>query len=154
MPPAGDYKRRYDNDRGLNTGGMGAIAPYYLLSEHTLQTHVYPCIRRLVKGEKYTGFLYIGLMVSTPSSDSFTAPEWNVLEFNCRLGDPETQAVLSLYRNPTGIPPPVTSQPIPEPIQITPLSPPTSPQSHTTPTSPTSPSFRFFASSPNPYTPH
>ena len=66
MPPAGDYKRRYDNDRGLNTGGMGAIAPYYLLSEHTLQTHVYPCIRRLVKGEKYTGFLYIGLMVSTP----------------------------------------------------------------------------------------
>lgn len=91
MAPARDHKRAYDNDRGPNTGGMGAystdaILPRSLEDEIT-RTIVRPTLDGLrAEGIPYRGFLYFGLML--------TAEGPKVLEFNCRLGDPETEAVL------------------------------------------------------------
>lgn len=88
-----DHKQVYDNDEGPNTGGMGAYAPAPLLpAEATgkiIETIVLPVINGLRKeGVRYSGVLYAGLMV--------TEDEAKVLEFNCRFGDPETQAILPL----------------------------------------------------------
>lgn len=91
MPPARDHKRAYDDDRGPNTGGMGAystdsILPPALESE-IVRTVVQPTLAGLrAEGIPYRGFLYFGLML--------TADGPKVLEYNCRLGDPETEAVL------------------------------------------------------------
>jgi phosphoribosylamine--glycine ligase len=91
MAPARDHKRAYDDDRGPNTGGMGAystdsILPASLESEIVRQV-VRPTLDGLRKeGISYRGFLYFGLML--------TADGPKVLEYNCRLGDPETEAVL------------------------------------------------------------
>lgn len=87
-----DYKRIGEGDIGANTGGMGAISPAPGISENRLPAlikEIYlPVIRELARrGIHYTGFLYAGVMV-TPDG------EVNVLEFNCRLGDPETQVLL------------------------------------------------------------
>ena len=99
MPPAGDYKRRFDGDRGSNTGGMGAVAPFETAwSSQKIERLIHPSIKKLVRSIGYRGFLYVGLMVQ-PDTDV-----WNVLEFNCRLGDPETQAVLALYTHPSSTP--------------------------------------------------
>lgn len=87
-----DHKRRFENEQGPNTGGMGAYSPVPQLNR-TIQQKidqriVAPVIRGLKKdGLAYCGFLYIGLMIS-PTGDPY------VLEFNVRLGDPETQALL------------------------------------------------------------
>lgn len=92
---AKDHKRLFDNDQGPNTGGMGVITPSSLIT-HELQQEVIdkviaPMINLL--NEKmpykpaYQGFLYAGLMIDK-------AKNINVLEFNCRLGDPETQPLL------------------------------------------------------------
>jgi phosphoribosylamine--glycine ligase len=91
MAPTRDYKRAYDGDRGPNTGGMGAYSTDDLLPgelEKTIvETIVRPTLSGLEKdGMPYRGFLYFGLML-TPQGPK-------VLEFNCRLGDPETQAIL------------------------------------------------------------
>jgi len=91
-----DYKRLYDGGEGPNTGGMGAVSPAPALTpeleERILGEIVAPTIRGM-KGEgcPYTGFLYLGLMVCDG------APL--LLEYNCRLGDPECQALLPRLRS-------------------------------------------------------
>ena len=86
-----DYKRVGDGDRGPNTGGMGSHSPAYVLTpalrEEILATVIRPTIAGMAaEGREYRGVLYAGLML--------TADGPKVLEFNCRLGDPETQSVL------------------------------------------------------------
>lgn len=91
--PARDYKRALDGDAGPNTGGMGAVASRRLISEDLLQQIeleiVCPTVSSLAKeGLPYRGFLYFGLML-TPDGPK-------VIEYNCRFGDPECQAVMPL----------------------------------------------------------
>jgi phosphoribosylamine--glycine ligase len=86
-----DYKRVGDADRGPNTGGMGSHSPAFALSpalrEQILDTVIRPAIGGMAaEGREYRGILYAGLML--------TGDGPKVLEFNCRLGDPETQSVL------------------------------------------------------------
>lgn len=88
---AQDFKRAHDEDKGPNTGGMGAICPATIFHAETLKgivrEIVHPTISGLAAdGRKYQGILYCGLMV--------TAEGPKVLEFNVRLGDPEAQAIL------------------------------------------------------------
>lgn len=87
-----DHKRRDEGDLGPNTGGMGAYSPVAwvdsTLEEKILNTVIQPTLKALAKeNTPYCGFLYAGLMIS-PQGDI------HVLEFNCRLGDPETQALI------------------------------------------------------------
>lgn len=96
--PAQDHKRIGSGDMGENTGGMGAYAPAPLvtpaLMERIQQEILQPTVEALRQnGIDYRGILYAGLMIS---------PEGNptVLEFNCRFGDPETQAILPLLETP------------------------------------------------------
>ena len=86
-----DYKRAGDGDEGPNTGGMGAHSPALVIPPGTsrliLDTIVRPTIEGMAaEGREYRGVLYVGLMMTT------AGPQ--VLEFNCRFGDPETQAIL------------------------------------------------------------
>ena len=90
LVPTRDYKRVFDGNEGPNTGGMGAYSTDELLPmplrEEILSKIVGPTLRGLAAdGIRYQGFLYIGLML-TPTGAK-------VLEFNCRLGDPEAQAI-------------------------------------------------------------
>lgn len=87
-----DHKRRDDHDLGPNTGGMGAFSPARqitpLLETRVIHDIVRPLLKGLAaQGIHYCGFLYVGLMIS-PAGDPF------VLEFNCRLGDPETEPLM------------------------------------------------------------
>ena len=96
--PAQDHKRIGEGDTGLNTGGMGAYAPAPIATPELLarvQTEILePTVTALrQRGINYCGVLYAGLMV-TPEGDP------KVLEYNCRFGDPETQAVLPLLETP------------------------------------------------------
>jgi phosphoribosylamine---glycine ligase len=91
MAPARDHKRAYDNDGGPNTGGMGAYSTDDILPaalERTIiETIVRPTLEGIAaEGMAYRGFLYFGLIL--------TAEGPRVLEYNCRLGDPETEAVV------------------------------------------------------------
>ena len=91
-----DHKRAKDNDEGLNTGGMGTIAPnpYYTedIAEICKNTIFLPTINAMNKeGRKFKGCLYFGLML-TPKGPK-------VIEYNCRFGDPETQVVLPLLES-------------------------------------------------------
>ena len=90
LAPAQDFKRAYDDDMGPNTGGMGAYSPVPLpgLDPHELVELVHePVLRTLAEHDApFVGLLYAGLMI--------TADGPHVLEFNCRFGDPETQAIL------------------------------------------------------------
>ncbi|MDF3039777.1 MAG: purD [Thermomicrobiales bacterium] len=93
LPPARDYKRLKDGNRGPNTGGMGSYAPVNDLSAGLLrevrESILEPTVAGLrAEGRPYRGALYAGLML-TPSGPS-------VLEFNCRFGDPETQVIVPL----------------------------------------------------------
>lgn len=90
LVPTRDHKRVFDGDLGPNTGGMGAYSTDDLLPDSLRRTIVAsivePTLRGLsADGIQYQGFLYVGLML-TPEGPK-------VLEFNCRLGDPETQAI-------------------------------------------------------------
>jgi phosphoribosylamine--glycine ligase len=90
LPIAKDYKRRNDNQSGPNTGGMGAMAPVNLSEKLLVQVRnaFDKTLKKLVeKGTPYRGFLFAGFMVDKNQ-------EAHLLEFNCRLGDPETQVVL------------------------------------------------------------
>ena len=92
LVPTRDHKRAFDGNQGPNTGGMGAYSADELLPaelQHTIEkTIVEPTMRGLAAdGIPYQGFLYVGLMLTK------IGPK--VLEFNCRLGDPETQAILA-----------------------------------------------------------
>ncbi len=87
-----DHKTRDDGDKGPNTGGMGAYSPAPLvtpeLEERIMREVIYPTLAGLRKENRpYKGFLYAGLMINKNN-------EPKVLEFNCRLGDPETQPIL------------------------------------------------------------
>jgi len=93
MASAKDHKRAYDGDSGPNTGGMGAISPnpHYVENENTadicMRTIFEPTVKAMAtEGRPFVGVLYFGLML-TPEGPY-------VIEYNCRFGDPETQAVL------------------------------------------------------------
>jgi phosphoribosylamine--glycine ligase len=92
LVPTRDHKRAFDNDEGPNTGGMGAysideLLPHALRKEITTSI-VEPTLQGLSSdGIAYQGFLYFGLMLTSAGP--------KVLEYNCRLGDPETQAILA-----------------------------------------------------------
>jgi phosphoribosylamine--glycine ligase/phosphoribosylformylglycinamidine cyclo-ligase len=93
MPPAQDHKRLLNGDAGPNTGGMGAYAPAPVcppaLVEQAVQTILQPALDGLrEEGMPFVGVLYAGLMLTSHGP--------RVLEFNCRFGDPETQAILPL----------------------------------------------------------
>jgi phosphoribosylamine---glycine ligase len=92
LPTAKDYKRIGEGDQGPNTGGMGAISPWPEESPEFMhrvtQEILEPVLRGMkAEGHPYTGFLYIGLMVDKKGNPL-------VIEFNARMGDPETQAVM------------------------------------------------------------
>lgn len=96
LPTSQDHKRLLDNDEGPNTGGMGAYSPAPLVNEalrKKIEERIIAPILRTMKeeGHPYIGFLYAGLMISQG--------EPYVLEFNCRLGDPEAQAILPRIEN-------------------------------------------------------
>ncbi len=91
-----DHKRIFDNDEGPNTGGMGAYAPTPHISPARMnqikKEIMEPTIKGLaLEGRPYKGVLYAGLMMTTDGP--------KVLEYNCRFGDPETQAVLPLAKS-------------------------------------------------------
>ncbi|MEN8181217.1 MAG: phosphoribosylamine--glycine ligase [Myxococcota bacterium] len=92
LAAAQDSKRIFDGDRGENTGGMGAYSPTPALGEpgekRVLEEIVYPVIRGMkAEGAPYTGVLYVGLMIGPKG-------ELDVIEFNVRFGDPETQPLV------------------------------------------------------------
>jgi phosphoribosylamine---glycine ligase len=92
MATSQDHKRLLDHDQGPNTGGMGAYSPAPVITPQiharVMREVIAPVLKGMAaQGTPYTGFLYAGLMVS-PNG------EIKVLEFNCRMGDPETQPIL------------------------------------------------------------
>jgi phosphoribosylamine--glycine ligase len=92
-----DYKRLQNDDQGPNTGGMGAISPTPVVKDIPIERFVEEVFRPTVselskRGIRYRGFLYAGMMLS-PGSEA------SVLEFNCRLGDPETQVLLTRLKS-------------------------------------------------------
>lgn len=96
LPEAKDYKRIGEGDTGLNTGGMGAVSPVPFFDEilkHKIITRIVePTIRGLSRdGLVYKGFVFIGLMI--------TNGEPFVIEYNCRMGDPETEVVIPRLKN-------------------------------------------------------
>ena len=96
LAPAQDYKRIYDGDRGPNTGGMGSYSPVPGF-DHAETERIADAVHRPIveamrrRGTPYHGVLYAGLMLTDAGP--------KVLEFNCRFGDPETQAVLPRLRS-------------------------------------------------------
>ncbi len=91
MPQAQDFKRIGDNDKGLNTGGMGSICPVNILNQEELK-QMEKYMKIIVEKLNYVGILYAGVMK--------TSNGVYILEFNCRLGDPEAQVILSLLNTP------------------------------------------------------
>ncbi len=97
LSPAQDHKRLLDGDRGPNTGGMGAYAPVSFATPAMLRRIeaevLLPTLAELAhRGIPYRGVLYAGLMMQADGTP-------NVIEFNCRLGDPETQVIVPLIRS-------------------------------------------------------
>jgi phosphoribosylamine--glycine ligase len=92
-----DHKRRDDGDQGPNTGGMGAYSPAPVVTdemhERIMREVMRPTAEGLISdGTPYVGFLYAGIMIAPDGTP-------NVLEFNCRFGDPETQPIMSRLRS-------------------------------------------------------
>jgi phosphoribosylamine--glycine ligase len=96
MVSSQDHKRAFDNDQGLNTGGMGAFSPSRVytkeLQEECMKTIFVPTISAMnIEGRQFKGILYFGLMLTSEGP--------KVLEYNARFGDPETQVVLPRLEN-------------------------------------------------------
>jgi phosphoribosylamine--glycine ligase len=96
FPAAQDHKRAFDGDKGPNTGGMGAYAPAPIVNDIVLQNVNEKIFKPILsglksKGHPYKGLLYAGLMIKN------NIPR--VVEFNCRFGDPETQALMLLLED-------------------------------------------------------
>ena len=92
LPSSQDHKRRFDNDEGPNTGGMGAYSPAPIVThdvaERIMQQIIQPTVQAIAAmGCPYTGFLYAGVMINHQGNPF-------LLEYNCRLGDPETQPLM------------------------------------------------------------
>lgn len=92
-----DHKAAYDGDKGPNTGGMGAYSPAPVVTAEVHQRIIDRVIKPTIEGMKaeghpYTGFLYAGLMIDDEGNPQ-------VIEFNCRFGDPETQPVMSRLKS-------------------------------------------------------
>lgn len=101
MASSQDHKRQLDGDKGPNTGGMGAYSPAPIVSdvlhERIMNEVIWPTIRGMSSdGIDYTGFLYAGVMIGDGPDE--TRPI-KVLEFNCRMGDPETQPIMMRIRS-------------------------------------------------------
>jgi phosphoribosylamine--glycine ligase len=95
MLPAQDHKPAFDDDKGPNTGGMGAYAPAPLVTDkmldRILKDIVVPTVHGMnSEGTPYRGLLYVGLMIKDGQA--------KVVEFNCRFGDPETQPLMTLLK--------------------------------------------------------
>ena len=93
LPTAQDHKRLHENDKGPNTGGMGAYAPTPLITKNYLEKIeveiIKPTIDQLIKKHiEYRGVIYFGLMITE------SGPK--VIEYNCRFGDPECQTIIPL----------------------------------------------------------
>jgi phosphoribosylamine--glycine ligase len=91
LPNAKDYKRRLEGNKGLNTGGMGCISPVPFVDQALMNlvenSVIKPTISGLIKDQMpYTGFIYFGLILTENGA--------KVIEYNCRLGDPETEVIL------------------------------------------------------------
>ena len=90
-----DHKRAFDNDEGLNTGGMGAFAPVdkFIHLKSKIDNEIFLPVLKAMKQENcpFTGVLYAGLIIDND--------DVRVIEFNCRFGDPETQVILPLLEN-------------------------------------------------------
>ena len=93
LPQAQDHKRRYDQDKGPNTGGMGAVSPTSKFETQELKSRISEQVIKPLsaylteQGIDYRGVIFIGLMIAPDGTP-------NVLEFNARFGDPETQALM------------------------------------------------------------
>lgn len=96
MVSSQDHKRTYDNDEGLNTGGMGTFSPSRIytseMAKSVQETIIEPTIKAMAEeGREFKGVLYFGLMLTDDGV--------KVLEYNARFGDPETQVVLPKLKN-------------------------------------------------------
>ncbi len=101
MATSQDHKRLLDNNKGPNTGGMGAYSPAPVVTPDihakVMREIIHPTIKGLAQeGIRYTGFLYAGLMISKNVDGSAAV---RTLEFNCRMGDPETQPIMMRIRS-------------------------------------------------------
>ncbi len=96
LPEAKDYKRIGKGDTGLNTGGMGAVSPVPIMTDELKEKIINKIVEPTIKGLQkdnfdYKGFVFIGLMIDNN--------EPMVIEYNCRMGDPETEVVLPRLKN-------------------------------------------------------
>ena len=101
MASSQDHKRLLDDDKGPNTGGMGAYSPAPVVTQEihdkTMEEIILPTVKGMAKdGIRYTGFLYAGLMIDKGKEGK---PTVKTLEFNCRFGDPETQPIMSRLKS-------------------------------------------------------